>query len=263
MRICFIAALCMGSLFFSACNERVVKIENVSTPEAEQQNATDSVVYTSDDLTIRKISNQVYEHNSFLNTDSFGRVPCNGMIVIDNGEAVVFDTPADSISSKELLDFLVNKQHYKVNAVIATHFHADCVAGLKEFHQAKIPSYAQERTIAFLKEQNSPFDVPLNGFQDTLELKVGNKKVYAGFFGEGHTKDNIVGYFPDDKVLFGGCLIKEQGAGKGNLEDANEKDWAATVEKVRNRFPETQIIIPGHGKTAGPELFDYTIELFK
>ena len=85
----------------------------------------------------------------------------------------------------------------------------------------------------------------------------------AEFAGEGHTKDNIIGYFPSENVMFGGCLIKEIRAGKGNLEDANVNDWSATVEKIKQEYPKTKIVIPGHGKYGGTELLDYTIKLFQ
>ena len=75
-------------------------------------------------------------------------------------------------------------------------------------------------------------------------------------------RSNVVGYFPEDKVVFGGCLIKTVGAGKGNLEDANVAAWPATVSKVKATYSKAEIVIPGHGKTGGTELFDYTIKLF-
>ncbi|GHT07754.1 hypothetical protein FACS1894139_16530 [Planctomycetales bacterium] len=95
-----------------------------------------------------------------------------------------------------------------------------------------------------------------------MELPVGSKKIYAEFIGEGHTQDNIIGYFPTDSVMFGGCLIKEIGAGKGNLEDANAQAWSATVKKLKQKYPPTKIVVPGHGKYGGMELLDYTMTLF-
>ena len=70
-------------------------------------------------------------------------------------------------------------------------------------------------------------------------------------------------YFPEDNVLFGGCLIKSVGAGKGYLGDANTIAWPGTVHKIKLKYPKTEIVIPGHGKWGGTELLDYTIELFK
>jgi metallo-beta-lactamase class B len=83
------------------------------------------------------------------------------------------------------------------------------------------------------------------------------------YFGEGHTKDNIVSYFPSEKVLFGGCLIKEVNASKGYLGDANISEWSGTVQSVKRKYGNAKIVLPGHGKPGGMELLDYTIELFK
>ena len=58
-------------------------------------------------------------------------------------------------------------------------------------------------------------------------------------------------------------MIKEVGAPKGFLGDANIKEWPATVEKIKQQYPNAKIVIPGHGKQGGSELFDYTIKLFE
>jgi len=220
----------------------------------------EKIVYQSENLVITKFSHHIYEHTSWLQTDEFGKVPCNGMIVMSKNEAAVFDTPADAESSEELIEFL-HSQNIQINSVVATHFHNDCVGGLDEFHKWNIPSYANQMTIDLLK--NEPGNVPQTGFEKELVLNAGNKKVYVEYFGEGHTKDNVVAYFPDKKVLFGGCLIKETGAGKGNLEDANEKEWSETVSKIKAKYPDIKTVIPGHGKRGGMELLDYTIRLFR
>ena len=183
------------------------------------------------------------------------------MLVINNQEVIVFDTPADSLASVELINWVTAKLQSKIVAVIPTHFHGDCLGGLKEFHSRGIASYSNNLTIKLAKERN--FTLPQNGFDDLIELKVGNTKVSARFFGEGHTKDNVIGYFADEKIMFGGCLIKEIGAGKGNLEDANVKDWSATVLKLKQQYPKVKTVIPGHGEIGGIELLDYTINLFR
>jgi metallo-beta-lactamase class B len=83
------------------------------------------------------------------------------------------------------------------------------------------------------------------------------------YFGEGHTKDNVVGYFPSENILFGGCLIKELKATKGYLGDANIAQWPNTVERIKEQYPNIKIVIPGHGAIGGSELLDYTIKLFQ
>lgn len=260
----FLAGIVFMGLVGAGCDGGKSNTDKLNSLNAEsvQSKYYDSIVYSTDHLEIRKISDHVYEHTSFLHTNDFGNVPCNGMVVTDKNEAVVFDTPTDDKSSEELLNYFINDLHLQVNAVVPTHFHTDCLGGLKEFHQRGIQSYSNEETIGILRKMNSKIILPQNGFKDSLELKVGDTKVFACFLGEGHTRDNIVGYFPDEKILFGGCLLKESGAGKGNLEDANMTAWPETVKKVQDKFSESRIVIPGHGERGGKELFAYTIGLF-
>jgi len=221
------------------------------------------IVYQSENLIIKKLSNHIYEHISYLNTDDFGRVACNGMLVVNDNEGVVFDTPTDQKSSLELINFVINDLKCNIKAIIPTHFHEDCVGGIAEFEAHNIPTYATNQTIELLETNGLKFSKAINHFDTSLSLTIGDKKVYAEYFGEGHTKDNIVGYFPDDNAVFGGCLIKAVGASKGYLGDANISEWPKTVEKVKQTYPNAKIVIPGHGKYGNTELFDYTIKLFQ
>ncbi|MCJ8154646.1 subclass B1 metallo-beta-lactamase [Chryseobacterium sp. SSA4.19] len=219
------------------------------------------VVYKSDQLIITQVSPNSFEHTSFLQTNDFGNVPCNGLIVKNGNETIIFDTPTNDQGSEALIKWIMETLHCKVNAIIPTHFHNDCLGGLKAFHDHHIPSYAYFKTIDFARENK--YIIPQNSFRDSLTLKVGDKKVTAKFFGEGHTKDNVVGYFPADHIMFGGCLIKEIDAGKGYLGDANVSAWSGTVAKVKEEYPDVQVVIPGHGDYGNKKLLDYTIHLFK
>ena len=218
-------------------------------------------VYKSNDLIITQIAENSFIHISFLQTNDFGNVPCNGLVVRNSNEAIIFDTPTNDKTSEELIKWINETLNCKINAIIPTHFHDDCLGGLKAFDENDIPSYAYFKTIELAKETN--FVVPKNGFRDSLILKVGDENIIAKFFGEGHTEDNIVGYFPSESVMFGGCLIKELDASKGYLGDANIADWSSTVENVKRAYPDVKIVVPGHGEYGNKKLFDYTINLFK
>jgi metallo-beta-lactamase class B len=218
------------------------------------------ISYETKNLRIQQLTEHTFMHTSYLNTDSFGKVPCNGMIVMDKGEAIVFDTPVNDADSEDLIDYLEEILNSQVKGVIVTHFHKDCLGGLRIFHDRNITSYANQRTIGLARAKGEL--LPQNAFDTSLKLNVGSKKVLAEFIGEGHTRDNIIGFFPDEKVMFGGCLIKSNGAGKGNLEDANIAAWSQTVTHLKNKYPKSSVIIPGHGTPGGIELLDYTIALF-
>lgn len=222
---------------------------------------TEKEIYKSDNLIIQQLTNNTFVHISYLKTQDFGNVACNGMLFISESEAMVFDTPTNNAASKELIDWLKKNEKVKIKGVIATHFHEDCLGGLKEFHKNNIDSYASKQTIKLAKEQN--LEIPKTNLHFDKGLEINGNKIINLYFGEGHTKDNIVSYLPSEKVLFGGCLLKTMGAKKGYLGDANIDEWSNTVKKIIADLPGIEHVIPGHGKTGGTELLTYTKQLFE
>lgn len=258
--------LIMAGLFLTSCNDGSKPQSETTQPTISKENSQskeDSIVYKTDNLIVRKLSEHIYQHISFLNSKDFGRVDCNGMVVANDNEAIIFDTTCDNESSLELINYVTEELKAKITAVIPTHFHDDCVGGIEKFNEKQIPSYASDKTIELLKNKENKYADSIKGFDDSLTLNVGDMKVSAEYFGEGHTKDNIIGYVAEDETVFGGCLIKEVGAKEGNLGDANVNAWSATVKKLKQKYPQAKIVIPGHGKTGGTDLFDYTITLFE
>lgn len=236
----------------------IVVISAIFESHAQETN----YVYGSETLLIEQLSENTFRHVSWLTSERFGKVACNGMLVKDKGEALIFDTPVSEPVSRELITWIQDSLKCDPKGIVVTHFHADCLGGLAEFHKAGIPSYANNRTIELATSEAVP-TLPQNGFDNFHESKVGDRIVLSEFFGQGHTMDNIVCYFAEDKVLFGGCLIKAMGAGKGNLDNANPDEWSATVENIQKKYGDVAIVIPGHGNPGGAELLEYTIQLFK
>ncbi|MEM7381118.1 MAG: hypothetical protein AAF361_07955, partial [Bacteroidota bacterium] len=148
--------------------------------------------YTSERLKIVPISAKSYIHISYLYAVGFGKVACNGLVYVNNGKAVVMDTPPDIPSTEELIRWITSQLEAEISAVVINHFHNNCLGGLKAFHDLDVPSYANEETIKFAAEQSEI--VPLQGFSGTLELQVGDGHIINTHPGEAHTKDNIVSY---------------------------------------------------------------------
>ena len=216
-----------------------------------------SILLDTETLKIQQISDASYIHTSYLQTKNWGKVGCNGLIVNDDGEVVVVDTPIDNEVSQELIKWINDNLGSKIIAVVPTHFHVDCLGGLKAFHDDGVRSIFNQHTQDLSEVQASVT------FEHQYEIEVGGEKVILFYPGEGHTNDNIVAYFEKDSVLFGGCLLKSIGAVKGNLADANVKTWATSVAHVRSMFPSIQHVVPGHGKVGGEDLLDFTIRLFE
>ncbi len=211
-------------------------------------------------LVFEPIKKNIYTHISYLQTETWGKVACNGMVYIHKNKAYVFDTPTDKKGSELLLKIL---EDHKINVegVVINHFHKDCLGGLEVFHQKGIKSFASIKTIEAAKKDS--VEIPQIGFDSILKIKIGKREMVNAYIGEAHTKDNIVSYLPKEKVLFGGCMVKEVTADKGFLGDANQKTWSNTVRNIKTTFPEIKHVVPGHGKVGGTELLDYTIGLFE
>ncbi len=220
------------------------------------------LVYQSKSLSIKEVEKDLFVHESYLQTVNFGKVGCNGLIYVSGDEAIVFDTPVNDRVAIELIEWLEKKHKKRITTIVVTHFHNDCLGGLKPFHDNGTKSYANQLTIELAKEDKVEA-LPQHSFQKEIDFKVGGQTVMAKFFGEGHTRDNIVGYVPAKKALFGGCLVKTMNAGKGYLGDANTASWTSTVERIKNEFPELKVVVPGHGNWGGIELLTYTAKLFE
>lgn len=221
------------------------------------------IIYDSPTLQLVRLTRHTYIHHSYLQTDSWGKVSCNGLVYTHGGEAMIFDAPVDDPAAVALLDLVARKLHRRVTGVVVNHFHEDCLGGLQAFHDRGIPSYANNRTLklAAADTANHPV-VPMKGFNDTLSLWVGGKQVRNSYHGRAHTADNIVSYIPDERVLFGGCPLKALGAGKGYLGDADTLMWSQTIRNVKAAYPKAKYIVPGHGASGGRQLLDYTINMF-
>jgi len=212
-------------------------------------------------ISIQQLTPHLYVHLSHITLSNGNTFPCNGLIYINRGEAMIFDTPLDEASSQALIAWLQEEKKVKIKGVVANHFHEDCLGTLAVFHEAGIPSYANSTTIDLAKAAG--YTVPTNGFDQTIQLEVGGEWIECWHPGEAHTVDNIVAWIPKEKALFGGCMLKSVGATKGNLADANVEAWSSTIQEVKNKYPNLKWAVPGHGDSGGMELLDFTIQLFQ
>lgn len=186
--------------------------------------------------------------------------PANGLLLMTETEALLIDTPWTEEQTERLLDWIEKDRGLAVVGVVATHFHADCMGGISAVHRRGIPTYGLSLTAKLAREGGS--EPPKELFTDSMELMVGGETVELFFPGPGHSPDNIVVWLESDKVLFGGCLVKNATTKHiGFLGNAEVDRWGASVEKMRARHPEADLIVPGHGLPGGWELVENTLAL--
>lgn len=215
-------------------------------------------VKISDDLSIAQLTDRVYLYTSWADMGEWGRVGSNGMVVVDGAEAFMCDTPVDEAQTRDLVDHIASALGAKLIYFIPGHWHSDCVGGMGYLNKQGVNTYANALTNSILKSKNRP--TAKHSFADSLTLKLGKTEIKAYFLGGGHATDNIVVWLPNEKILFGGCMVKDTSStGKGNTADAAPLwEWIATIEQIERKFPDATTIIPGHGNYGGTELLTHT-----
>lgn len=199
---------------------------------------------TNAKLKITHLTGDFYIYTTY-NTYLESQVPANGMYVITNEGVVMFDTPWDTTQFQPLLDSIKMRHNKKVVMCFATHWHSDKTAGLEYYRQLGIKTYTTVLTDA-LSKKNDKKRAEFLMTKDTV-FNVGQYSFETYYPGQGHTEDNIVIWFQKEKILFGGCLIK--GASDKNLGflgDGNINEYASTLKRVQQKYPNPSFIIVAH-----------------
>jgi len=188
--------------------------------------------------------------------------PANGLYVVTDKGIVVLDTPWGEDESQQLIDSVYNRHHKKIVLSISTHFHADRTGGVNVFKKAGIKTYASQQTVELCKAKGQP--QPEYYFTKDTAFNIGGVPVQTYYPGEGHTKDNIVVWLPQQKILYGGCFIKSTDTNDiGNVADANVKQWPQSVQNVMRKFPNTAYVIPGHQGWKDKNALQHTLDVVR
>ena len=162
-----------------------------------------------------------------------------------------------------------------IREVINTNFHTDRAGGNAywlsigaEIISTEMTSNAMQNgwdeVVAFTRKgvpdyPALPLVMPTRVMQGGFELQSG--RVRAIYLGPSHTKDGIFVYFPDERVLYGNCILKQE---LGNLAYADLGEYPRTLEKLKNLGLDVDTVIAGHQDALhGPELIDHYQGLLK
>jgi metallo-beta-lactamase class B len=189
--------------------------------------------------------------------------PANSLFVVTDAGIVLIDTPWGEDQTQQLIDTLDKTYHKKIVLCIATHFHDDKVIGFDVLKKAGTKTYSSTLTYKLAKKEHNK--LPEFTFSQDTTFNVGGVAIKTYYPGEGHTKDNIVVWFPDELVLVGGCLVKSLDTeSKGFTGDANMKQWPLSIENVIKYYGHAKYIIPGHqGWAGGVEQLSHTMDVVK
>jgi metallo-beta-lactamase class B len=218
-------------------------------------------VFAQKGLSIQHLTGNLYSYVTWHENDG-AQYPATGMYLVTKKGAVIIDTPWDTTQIRPLNDSIQKKHHQRVLMVIATHHHGDRAGGFDIYKKLGIQTWSTQLTYALNKQYKEP--TAAYTFKKDTTFRIGGYALQTFYPGEGHTKDNIVIWFGQDKVLYGGCFVKSlEAKDAGYIGEANPAAWPASVERVKKAFPGARYVIPGHLGGTDPGALDHTSELAK
>ena len=198
-----------------------------------------------------RVSPNVWIHTTTHILDGVGYYPANGAIVVHGNESLLIDTAWNDADANTILDAWDRFGRVPITRAIATHFHYDRVGGIGAVSKRGIPVFANPLTIGLALDAGLPVPRPLHQLEKHKQQLGGIEAFYPG---AGHTIDNIVAWIPEDRVLFGGCLVKATTAPDlGNIADADVSAYPKTLRRLIHAY-QPRHVIPGHGTVAGDSL---------
>ncbi len=145
-----------------------------------------------------------------------GRGANGGVFIGDNG-VLVIDAKQTEESANEVFQGIKKLTDKPIKYLVNTHSDGDHISGNRFFSEdVTIIAHENCRDEFFISrgERPSPWHdpelapyIPSVTFRDQMDIYLGSKKVELRYFGIGHTKGDIVVYFPEEKTAFLGDQI--------------------------------------------------------
>lgn len=212
-------------------------------------------------LHIKHLTGNLYTYITYHRMDNQW-VSANALYLVTNKGAVMMDTPWDPEEYQPMLDSIQKKHHQKVVMCIGTHYHDDRSGGFDFMRKKGIKTWSSAKTKEYAKKYGAK--QAQYTFKSDTTFNIGGHTFQTVYAGEGHTRDNIAIWFPKEKVLYGGCLVKSSEADNlGYIDEANLQAWPNTIKALQKRFADARYVIPGHDGGTGVNALSNTLKLLK
>ena len=212
-------------------------------------------------VTLTKLNGPLYlvEDNNFAKTNSLIYIGTSSITVIG-----ATWTPATA----QLLHAEIKKvSSLPIGEVIDTSPDLEWVGGNDYWKSVGAKVVAANVTCELIPKKWVPPLPPSKNFPDYPDLppslpaeckpapfSLQGGRVQVLFLGPSHTDGDVFVYFPEQKVLDAGSILKEQ---VGNLASANLDEYPKTLEKLKELHLDIRTVIAGHWSPVhGPELID-------
>lgn len=212
-------------------------------------------------LDIAQLTGDFYIFTTY-NSYNGALVPANGMYLVTDAGVALFDTPWDTTQFQPLLDSIGQRHGKKVIFCLATHSHEDRTGGLEFYRKHGARTYTSLSTDQISRKKGQKRAEFL--LENDTTFQIGKYSFQTCYPGPGHTPDNLVLWFPQESILYGGCFVKSvEATDLGNISEADLKAWPKSIRKVQQKFPQPKYIIPGHQAWSSTRALHHTMQLLR
>jgi len=213
-------------------------------------------------VTLNKVAEGVWVHTSSYTFPGAKAVPSNGVVIEEADAVTLVDTAWGEAATLSLLEVIKSDIGKPVTKLVLTHHKFDRLAGVDvlEAHGATVYTHPETPALAAKIGGAVPNSSVAALKEPRSRTKVGSIEI--AYPGPAHTQDNLVVYIPKDQILFASSVVKGAGAPSlGNTQEAQLKDWPASLNWVKQTYPQTKLVVPAHGKGSDLKLIDATLAL--
>jgi metallo-beta-lactamase class B len=227
-------------------------------------------VPTTSKITLTHVRGSVYvAENSHYDKE-------NSVVYVGKNYVTIIGASWTPDTAKELAFQLKKISKKPIRQVINTHYHMDRVGGNPYWQSITAHIFSTQMTydlisrhwndgvkqaVKLFPKYPSSILLTLPDVITSGDFKLQNGKIQTLYLGPSHTEDHIFVYFPEEKILFGDCILKEK---LGNIKDAHLSEYSNTLKKLKALNLDFTTIISGHWKPIhGPELIDHCLKLLE
>ena len=254
-----LSSIVATALAITACGK-----SQVTTPEKTIDPQAQAFEAASQDypILLQKIANGVWVHTSTYTFPGGNVVPSNGLVIEDGDQLILVDTAWGEFATQALLNKIKSTTGKEVGKLIITHHHHDRLAGVDLLERMGVSVFTHPDAPGLSAEKGTPITDTSVAALKNPESRTKSGTIEIAYPGPGHAHENLVVYVPAAKILFGGCLVRgNDQKGLGNLQDADVKNWPKSLNWIKRTYPETKLVVPGHGQGADMALIDKTLAM--
>lgn len=203
-------------------------------------------------------------------TDSEGHHSVNGYWIVGDDGLVLIDAHWRLSDARRALEALRSNTDLPIAALLLTHAHSDHYGGLPVFldaagGQARYfasvwtarsirhdeQGFRANRRDQFGEDFPAAFPEPTDIIRDGEAIEVAGVTIVPYILRQNEAFETVIFHLPSDKALFTADLVNHDTLPvlyQGGLDS-----WIDQLRSLRSRFPDVEIIYPGHGAPGDPE----------